>query len=365
MLKWPELNQGKNYWGSDLQKVKLKIQGLIFQDANTENKTPPYRLPQDRLADMVNPQISKLDETQKQTWYGLFHHFIKASAGKPSQKFIKETGKLIDSIGADKFKKVAQEWLTGVIGLKEIEITHTETYRGRVYNYSTYTFLHEKNLIFLKGLIWSLSKFHDTNTLGLLASLAERSFKKIPGVGPTAAGVGNACIYTLGHSKGLEGLSHLSRLKLNIKQNNTKKLIEKYLAEASEKHGISTAEIEELSIPDFGLENGTKCYKFDDYSLKLTIIGIGKVVMEWIKPDGKIQKTIPAFVKSSSRLQQTYKKAKEDSARIKKYVTAQRDRIDRSYLYDRSWPYHGFVKSYLAHGLVSFVAKDLIWEFKT
>src|SRR5690606_13783984 len=40
------------------------------------------------------------------------------------------------------------------------------------------------------------------------------------------------------------------------------------------------------------------------------------------------------------------------------------DRIDRLYLYERVWAYDKFEKFYLNHGLVSFIAKKLIWSFK-
>ncbi len=365
MLKWPQLKQTKYYWGTDLEKVKVKIEKLVFESENTDGSVAPYNLPDDRLAAIVNPEIEKLKLEEQNHWYSLFHLFIKATGSKPSAKYLKSTSALMDDIGSAKYKKLVHAWLEFVIPLKEIETPHVHDYGdGTTYEYSSYDFLHEKNTIFLKGLVWSLSKFHDSKTLSLVAKLTERSFKKIPGVGPTAAGVGNACIYVLGNTKGLEGISHLSRLKLKIKQNNTKKLIEKYIESSSEKLGVSTSEIEELSIPDFGLVHGFKSYSFDDYSLELKIEGLGKVILSWIKPGGGMQKTTPSFIKNSAKHKQTHKRAKEDVAQIKKYLTAQRDRIDRSYLYDRIWTFENFSKFYLNHGLVNFVAKDLVWEFK-
>ena len=363
-LGWKLNENGHYYWGSDLEKVRVKIEKIIFESDNKDGKIAPYKLPNDRLAEIVNVDISKLKVDEKENWYSLFHLFIKVTGAKPSAKYLRTTGAIIGSMGSKKFKEIAHSWLEFVISLKEIETQHHQTYNGHEYMYSSYFFLHEKNLIFLKGLVWSLSKFHDSKTLNLLAKLTERAFKKIPGVGPTAAGVGNACIYTLGNTKGLEGISHLSRLKLQIKQNNTKKLIEKYLDESSTKLGISSSEIEEMSIPEFGLRKGSKSYQFDDYLLKLEINGLGKVLTTWIKPDGSSQKTPPTFTKSSPKHKELLKRSKNDVAQIKKYLTAQRDRIDRSYLFERIWTYKNFLKFYLDHGLVGFIAKDLIWEFK-
>tara|TARA_R110002050_G_scaffold100607_1_gene208343 strand:- start:36244 stop:38856 length:2613 start_codon:yes stop_codon:yes gene_type:complete len=366
MLTWPQLKQSTSYWGTDLEKVRIKVERILFESENKEGGIAPYTLPDDRLANVVNTQISDLDSVIQNEWYALFHLFIKASGSKPTAKYLKLTNEYINKIGQAKYKKIAHEWLRLSATFKTNEIDHEHRRSdGSIYNYSTYEFLHEKNHVFLKGLIWSMSKFHDSKTLSVISKLTERCFEKIPGVGPTAASVGNACIYTLGNTRGLEGISHLSRLKLKIKQNNTKAIIEKYIESSSIKLGVSTSEIEELSIPDFGLIDGFKSYAFDDYTLEIKIIALGKVQLSWIKPDGSIQKTAPSFIKESSKHKQTLKKAKETVAQIKKYLTAQRDRIDRLYLYNRVWTYDNFLKYYINHGLVNFIAKDLIWNFKS
>ncbi|QHI37211.1 hypothetical protein IMCC3317_25890 [Kordia antarctica] len=364
-LASPEMESKNDYYGSDLDKIETKLKKILFNDQNTEGKTPPYSHTDDRFGTMLNAEVATFDEALRDHFYQLFHLFTKASSGKPSQRFLKTTSEIIDAIGISKYKTSIHPWLEFVTKLKEIETKKQHDFGGgEVYDYSNYDFLHEKSTTFIKGLVWSLAKFHDSTTLNLVAKLAERCYKKIPGVGPASAGIGNACMYVLGNTKGLEGISHLSRLKLKIKQNNTRKLIEKYLDEASTKLGISSSEIEELSIPHFGLENGAKTYTFDDYVLELKIQELGKVNLSWLKPDGKLQKTTPAFVKNSTKHTQTLKKAKSDVAQIKKYLTAQRDRIDRLYLEDRVWTYEDFSKHYVHHGLVNFVTKRLLWQFK-
>jgi hypothetical protein len=354
----------KSYWGSDLEKVRTKLEKIIFESENPDGKSPPYTHTEDQFGKYLNPEITSMEPEIRDLCYQLCHLFIKSSTSKPSKRFLKATSDIIDQIGIAKYKAITQPWLEFIIQLKEIETVTEETYNGQVYRYAQYEFIHEKSTTLLKGLVWSMSKFHDSNTLNLLAKLAERCFKKIPGVGPAAAGVGNACIYTLGNTRGLEGISHLSRLRLKIKQNNTRKLVEKYIEEASIKLGVSSSEIEELSIPNFGLEDGCKTHVFDDYSLEISIEELGKVNLIWRKPDGNTQKTVPSFVKSSAKHAAKLKKAKAEVTQIKKYLTAQRDRIDRLYLDKRIWTYQSFLKFYLNHGLVSFIAKRLLWQFK-
>ena len=356
ILNWRQINKAKGYWGSDMEKIKVKIEKMIFDSENKDGRVAPYVLPDDDLGTFINSEIASLDNDQKDKLYALFHLFLKATSSKPSQTFLKKINIAIDEIGLPQYKGIIHPFLEHYIPIKEKQITHSN---GWVY----YEFLKEKNHILFKGMVWSLSRFHDTKTLNLVAKVAERSFKKIPGVGPAAASIGNACIYVLGTTKGLEGISHLSRLKLRIKQSNTRNLIEKYLDVASEKMGISTSEIEEISIPDFGLTLGKRNETFDDYQFLIEVEDMGKVSSVWVKPDGKTQKSIPSFVKESTKHTNKLKKIKADIAKIKKYLTAQRDRIDRTYLEDRIWNLEDFEKHYLNHGLVSFIARKLIWEF--
>ena len=75
--------------------------------------------------------------------------------------------------------------------------------------------------------------------------------KKIPGVGPRAGKIGNACFWALGEMPaGLDGIAQLSILKLRIKTNPAQKAIARALETASKRAGISADDVEELSVPD-------------------------------------------------------------------------------------------------------------------
>src|SRR5690606_12545652 len=93
-------------------------------------------------------------------------------------------------------------------------------------------------------------------------------------------------------------------------------------------------------------------------------IGAGKTKTTWIKPDGSAQKTPPAFVKQNSKLKQLFEKTKNEIKKMQQYSSAQKNRIDRSFIFDRTWTYDNFEKYYLNHGLVSSIAKKLIWTIK-
>ncbi|MEN7546336.1 DUF4132 domain-containing protein [Rapidithrix thailandica] len=362
MLQWKEFDANHRYWGSDLQKAKGKLEGVLFSVDNPDYKPQPYQLSEgDAFGKYVNEQVAALKEEERDVFYGVFRHALTATAGKPSQKWLKEAKELVKDLKKDRYKRVMQQILGSAVELKVEEVVETNEYQGRTYQYTHHAYFADKNALVLKGLIWTMVAYHDRKSLLLLARLTEHAFRKIPGIGPAAAGVGNACIYVLANSKGVEGISHLSRLKLSIRQNNTQNLIQKYIDEASEKLGISAIELEELSVPDFDLVDGKKTVAFDDYHLEVAITGIGKTQLTWYKPDGNPQKSVPVFVKSTQKHKDRLKRLKDEVKQIQKYTTAQRDRIDRLFVRDHVWSYEKFKEYYLEHGLVKGIAQKLIW----
>ncbi|MCE7996994.1 MAG: DUF4132 domain-containing protein [Roseivirga sp.] len=366
LINGPEFEYRRVNWGPEMPKLKRKLMKLLPAEQGAEPVAPVYRLSEhDNFGHHVNQVLEAMSREEALPWHEFFYHAVKASGGKPAQDYAEVSQSIIQKIGQIRFKAVVNDTIATVIGMEVKEFAETLNNRSGEYIYRKQILLHDKNATVLKGMVWSMVHFHDTKTLTNLAGLTERCFKKIPGVGPAAAGVGNAAIYVLAHSKGLEGISHLSRLKLKISQNNTRKLIQKYLEEASAKRGISAQEIEEMSIPDFGLTAGQKEVSFADYTLRIAMAGVGKTQMTWLKPDGKVQKTPPAFIRENKKLSDLLRKLKAELRQIQKYSTAQRDRIDRSFILDRSMSYEHFVKYYHHHGLVSAISRRLLWNFKT
>ena len=356
-------NPPNTYWGGDMSRAVKKLKRLLHTaDENGDIKVPAYELGEGPLGSVIKKDIQAVSEEEQDKWNSLFHHLATASAGKPSKKFIDIANPLLDVIGAKPFKILVNQWFNAAAHIDVAKNTHVSDYNGREYTYETYEFIEAYSHNLLKGLLWSMSRFHDTESLQTIALLAEKCFQKIPGQGPAAAGVGNAGIYTLAQSKGLGGISHLSRLKLRIRQNNTQNLIQKYIDEQAKKLGIKSSQVEELSASDYGMKDGQRIEMFDDYQLKLTMTGVGATELQWIKPDGKSQKSVPAFVKNNATLSEKLKKIRDRAKQVKQASTTQRDRIDRLYTEDMSWNLEDFSQYYLNHGLVSQIARKLIWN---
>ncbi len=358
-----ELNEkGTNHLDKERLKIIENIDNLVFQSQNKNGSVKPVLfMGEDDFSTYANQTINSFKEDEKTIWYQLIGVAQKASGGKPSKKYLDETKEILKSMSGDKFKKTVNDWFVFVTAQKDTTKEYTQNYGGKPHTYFMTHFLSSINLDAIKGLVWMCAHFHDSITIQNIVKLAERCYEKIPGKGPAAAAVGNACLFTLYKSKGMEGIGQLSRLKLKIKQSNTQKIIQNYLNEAAIEKGVSIYEIEDLAVEDFGLVDGKKEIQFDDYKAELSITGVGKSQLTWYKPDGKPQKSIPAFVKT--KYAEKLKKLKNTKKQIDQTTSAQRDRIDRMFRTNRKWNMDSFKACYLDHGLMSFLIKKIIWTF--
>ncbi|MBX2979692.1 MAG: DUF4132 domain-containing protein [Flavobacteriales bacterium] len=316
----------------------------------------------DPFSALVNGSIAALPEDQRGAWYAILTHAMKANGAKPAEKFLDQARTLVDDVGVAAFKAQVTAWFDTVVQLKERTQTYTQQYNGREYTYTVSEFLGSESMDVLKGLAWMCSHFHDARTLDTLAALAERSFRKIPGKGPAAAATGNAAIYALYRSRGLDGIGHLSRLKLRIKQSSTVALIDRYLSEAAASKGISVHEIEDLACDDLGLKDGSRTWEFDGYKAMLVVTGPGKSDLAWFKPDGTPQKSLPTVVKTSHAAR--LKKMKDVVKRVDQGTMAQRDRLDRMFRSARTMSMPYFREHFVENGLLGVLAKGLIWNFQ-
>lgn len=173
--------------------------------------------------------------------------------------------------------------------------------------------------------------------------------------------VGNACVWALGQM-GLVGVGQLAVLKLKVKFGTAQKGIEKALKETAKKVGLPAEELEEMSVPDYGLRKvGLLEENFGDFAAELVVTGTNSAELRWFNADGKQQKSVPKFIKEnfSEELKELTNAVKD----IKKMLPAQRDRIEHLYLEEKRWDYKIWRERYLDHPLVGTIARRLIWRF--
>jgi hypothetical protein len=352
-----------NHQAKEIIKINAKIDALFFQDKQGKEAVKPTFFPsEDEFAIWANERIRNLPEADRLLWFKLMVKSEKANGSKPSKKFLDECKSIFQEFGTDKFKKEVNEWFAFLVAMKDSTRHFTTQHGDRTFDHAVTEYLSIGNIEMIKAFVWMTVHFHDKNTLFNIASLAERCYKKIPNKGPAAAAVGNACLFVLANSKGMDGLGHLSRLKLRIKQHVTQKLIEKYLTEAADNLGVTIYEVEDMAVDDYGLENGKKEFEFNGWKAVAQIENIGKVSLNWFKPSGEPQKSEPAAVKTDSAAK--LKKLKALVKQVELTTTAQRDRLDRMLKLNREISWEKFNEFYLSHGLMSFLTKRLIWTLK-
>jgi hypothetical protein len=221
--------EGLNNYTYEQERLKLisKVEDLLLSGAESLPSIKPVRfLGSDEFAKYANDKIEGLDLQHREYWYPLIAHAQKASGGKPTQKYLATVKPLIEALGFPAFKNMLNDWFLFLVNLKERKEEHVNNYITHTYTYTTYHFLDSVTIDEIKGFIWMASHLEDKNTLHLLSRLAERSYRKIPGQGPAAAAVGNACLYTLYKSAGLYGVGQLSGLKFRIKREFGDKIID-------------------------------------------------------------------------------------------------------------------------------------------
>lgn len=349
------------YYEKERLKLIERIKSILHRnDSDNSAIKPVLLLGDDELSEYINPTIEAMPDDERMVWYHLVSMAQKASGSKPKKKYLDEAKKLISQIGADKFRKVTHDWFRYIIDLKEKITEHTQTYNGTTYTYLQSEFLSAINTETIKGFVWMNSLYYDNQTIQTLSKLADRCYRKIPQKGPAAAAIGNACLFSLYQSKGLDGIGQLTRLRLKIKQNNTVALIEKYIEEAAAKMGVSRDEIEDLAVDDFKLADGIREYKIDTFNCRIELCGIGRSVIRWFREDGSEQKTVPTVVKE--KYSATLKKIKDTQKQIDQTTSAQRDRMDRMLRSDRVMSVSYFKERYMAHNLLSYIARRIIYN---
>ena len=343
----------------DGAKLNVKVQEVLNQVGGGVLPTVTFA-EGDPLGQQLTAFVADLDPAAATTaaWLRLLQVWQKASGGQPTASYRKELAATTTALGAEAVRAQGRVWLDTLGTMPVVEETQTIHYPNKYdYTYTSYTYLLDANAPIAKGLIWTLQPLADAGILAQLTALAAKCFRKIPGKGPLAAGLGNACLLALSQN-GLPGVAALARVRSKIRQTNTQETIARYIAQESAKLGVSPAEIEDMAVPDFGLENGRLVEDFGDYTATLLLTD-GKAEVQWQKA-GKPLKSAPAALKVTHA--DEVKELKAAQTQAQQTYTAQRDRLDRSFVDERRLPWPWFAQYYFEHGLTSELARRLIWR---
>ena len=348
---------------TEIEAVKLGDQiREIMQPAAVKPERAVLFPGDTEFSSLINSDIAAMAPGSRIYWYRLIALSKKASGSKPSKKYLDECHELIKQAGINQFVRVMANWLDFLSNLKEREVRGAMTFGDTTYQGASYEFLPPALTENTKGLVWMCATLKDAELLQRVGRLAERAFRKIPGQGQSSTAIGNACLYTLYKTEGLEGIGHLSRLKTRIKLNSTQQLIEKYIRQAAEDRELPVTAIEDMSVDELGVHDEKCSFELEGYRALLKIEKVGKVNLSWAKADGSIQKAEPASLKE--KYPDQLKKTKMTAKQIELSLSAQRDRLDSSFKAEIKYSWAHFKTYYVNHGLLSYFCRRMIWNFE-
>jgi hypothetical protein len=308
-------------------------------------------------SDRALADLQLMDDSPKRSWTLLLGECEKSDAGKPTKAWRKTAADLIDRIGPDVFRKYVESWFPLLNKPRTAPPSGSHSYTS-----DNTHLLVESNISILKGLAWCCSQFDDKKMARCLRDLAISAFKKIPDKGPRAVRLGNACIYSLSVIEEMEALHQLAFLKIKIRFKPALKLIEKALNSAAERLNVSRTDLEEMSVPEYGLTDvGILKESMGDFTARMRILDGNKTELKWVKPDGKEQKSVPVAIKKDHT--DSLKELKATVKDIKKMIPAQKERIQNLYFQNKQWDYPIWRERYLAHPLVGTLVRRLVWKF--
>ena len=305
----------------------------------------------DIWADTALRELQSLDPKIQTAWAELLLHCLRVTGSAPSSKWLKGIDKYLEIIGNQDFVNNLIQWFPLADKPRPVALDRRDNPQ----------ILMPVNVDILKGLVWLCSKTDDPEVARALTALAVSAYKKIPGSGPRAGKVGNACFWALGNMPGNEAVAQLSILKIRIKTNTAQKLIASALDVAAKRLGMAAQEIEEMSVPAYGLDEvGLRRDEFDEICCELRVNG-SEVEQVWTRKDAKRLASAPKALKE--KYPEQLKEIAQAVKDIRKMLPAQRDRIDNLFLLQKKWIYASWLARYIDHPLVGTIARRLIWKF--
>ena len=316
-----------------LQRVETMLEGKA---AGVPDDGEPW-------AAAIRKDVAAMPSTVRKHWLALLENAPKGTTAKPTVKWKEKADKLLAAVGPEVFAQQVEQWFR-LVGMNTTER------------------IKDRNATMLRALIWYCGLVKGEAVCRALANVIEGGLRKLPRGSLYASSISKAGITALEAMPGLEPAAQLSRLKYRIKSPWGLEEVEKALASAVERSGLSRVDVEEISVPAFGLdENGGLTRQVGNYTCRLQILDTQTVELKWSDAAGK---EVAGKLKLSPDHESEAKSLKPLANDIRKMLGAHRDRVENFLERDRSWPYEAWQERYLNHPLMSQIARRLIWQFQ-
>jgi hypothetical protein len=313
--------------------------------------------PGDAWSNQALEDLRAMPAGPQEKWARLLRHCELANTSRPTRKWLKPANECLEAIGRDEFKKYAVRWF-------ELVALPRPVHREPAADYlpEPDQLIDDTNSVILKGLAWVCGGFEDKDVVRALSTLAQVCFKKVPFIGARCPRVGRACLYSLSVISLPEAAAELTRLDQVVKQPSNRKVIGQSLDRAAESSGLTREELEENSIPTYGLDaDGRLKQTIGNFTAEYSVTGPDSFELVWRKTDGKLQRSVPADVKEQHAAE--LKALKRTARDIEKMLPAQSRRVERLFLAEREWEYLRWRERYLDQPFMATISRRLIWHF--
>jgi hypothetical protein len=317
-------------------------------------------VPGEAWSDAVNTELGKALQAAREKWLSLLQHAASAAGSRPSAKWSKIAREHLKAVNPADFSAKLLRWFPLIDAPRTIQRLGGTRMSGS----EPAGAIHNDNAMCLRGLLWMTPEVVSPELIRAIGALTVSCYRKIPGIGPRAVKVGNAGVYALSQINDPLALGQLALLKVKVKFGSAQKEIEKAFNTAAERSGLPREELEEMSVPTYGLTDVGRCEEpIGEFTARLTVTGTTSTELVWVKADGKVQRAVPAAVKESHK--EDLKDLQAAAKDIQKMLPAQRERIDGLFLQQKTWPLAVWQERYLNHPLVGTLARRILWEIKT
>ncbi len=211
----------------------------------------------------------------------------------------------------------------------------------------------------LLGLVWMMADWPADVVAPILTAYAMRCFVTERGRGIRAEKIGNGCLWALQTLPDGAGTPYLARIAARVRYPKIKKKIDAALNAAADAAGVQRAELDEMIVPDHGLEEGTLRLS-TPYGAALIAVDQATATLSWQNAEGKAVKAPSQAMKDNTA--EDIKAARALQKEINADLSVQMKRLERLPLVDRQIPPNAFQERYLDHPLIGSACRTLIWD---
>ncbi|HEU0035103.1 MAG TPA: DUF4132 domain-containing protein [Kofleriaceae bacterium] len=327
--------------GKEARKLRDRIERALAGDTLPLTDDDPW-------AAAARGELATIGE--RAAWLELLA--LDGSGAKPTKKWLATATALVQRIGVRAFADTVRRWFA-LVSARPVVRDEDSWFTPA---------MGDTNSDALKNLVWACGTIDDPQASEPLAvalgDLAVRCFTKIPGVGALSTKAGNACIHVLSQLPGMRAVAQLSRLGSRVRYRQALALVDKAKLECARRAGVSAIDLEELSLPAFGLDvEGRARVELGEHVAELAIVE-DKVTLTFFEGDKRL-KSVPAAVKSAHA--EALAELKTTHKELAALVPTVRARLERWMFEPRTWPLADLRARYLDHPLVARLARRVIY----